>query len=61
MGSYTKAHVISALGAPMMSDEYDYLAADQCVENLKKVGLSNENGKNMYLSAIMVAKLHKLE
>lgn len=45
MGSYTKAHVISALGAPMMSDEYDYLAADQCVENLKKVGLSNENGK----------------
>ncbi len=36
MGS-NKAHVISALKCLMMSDEYDYLAADQCRESKKKV------------------------
>lgn len=45
MGSYTEAHVISALGAPLMSDEYEALLDEPCIENLKKVGLSNTSGK----------------
>ncbi len=45
MGSYTDAHIVGAISAPAMSDEYEQLSTSQIVTNLKNAGITNASGK----------------
>lgn len=45
MGSYTNAHIVGAISAPVMSDEYDYLSVSDATSNIKNAGVSNISGK----------------
>lgn len=45
MGSYTEAHVVGAISAPVMSDEYEYLSVSDAASNIKNAGVSNVSNK----------------